>query len=138
YLHLWCPLCFGGNNWQNGTRDSLSMPDVIICIDACFTQKHSANPHSATGSGPPNPTLSFFLPMDDVKAMEYFVERCHGDRWQARTSRVEPDEDSYEEGTPIPVSVLNGCDNSFIAADEKQEKARTHFFTNTGLMALVC
>lgn len=113
-------------------------PDVIVCIDACFTQKRSANPRGATGSDPPNPTPSFFLPTDDVKAMEDFVERCRGDRWQARTSRAEPDEDSYEEGMRIPVSVLNGCGDSFIAADEKREKASTRFFTDTGLMALVC
>ncbi|OJA20699.1 hypothetical protein AZE42_13332 [Rhizopogon vesiculosus] len=25
YLHLRCPLCFGGNDWQNGTRASPSM-----------------------------------------------------------------------------------------------------------------
>ncbi|KAG2087443.1 uncharacterized protein F5147DRAFT_748525 [Suillus discolor] len=138
YLRSWCPLCFGGNNWRNGTRDSLPMPDVIVCIDTCFTQKRSANPRGATGSDPPNPTPSFFLPTDDVKAMEDFVERCRGDRQQARTSRVEPDEDSYEEGMHIPVSVLNGCGDSFIAADEKREKASTRFFTDTGLMALVC
>ncbi|KAG2122530.1 hypothetical protein BD769DRAFT_1629198 [Suillus cothurnatus] len=118
---LRCPLCFGGNDWRNGARDSLPMPDVIVCIDACFTQKRSANPRGATGSDPPNPTPSFFLPTDDVKAMEDFVERCRGDRWQARTSRAEPDEDSYEEGMRIP-----------------REKASTHFFTDTGLMALVC
>jgi hypothetical protein len=70
--------------------------------------------------------------------MEDFVERCCGDRWQARTSRVEPDEDSYEKGMHIPVSVLNGCGDSFIAADEKREKTSTCFFTDTGLMALVC
>ncbi|KAG1860952.1 hypothetical protein F4604DRAFT_1882527 [Suillus subluteus] len=138
YLRSRCPLCFGGNDWQNGARDSLPMPDVIVCIDACFTQKRSANPHSAAGSDPPNPTPSFFLPTDDVKAMEDFVERCRRDRRQARTSRAEPDEDGYEEGMRIPVSVLNGCGNSFIAADEKREKASTRFFTDTGLMALVC
>lgn len=113
-------------------------PDIIICIDTCFTQKHSANPRGATGSDPPNPTPSFFLLMDDVKAMEDFVERCHGDRRQARILRAESDEDSYEEGMRIPVSILNGCGDSFIAADEKREKANTCFFTNTGLMALVC
>ncbi|KAG2336961.1 hypothetical protein BDR05DRAFT_978650 [Suillus weaverae] len=111
YLRSWLPLCFGGNDW----------PDVIICIDTCFTQKCSANPCGATGSDPPNTTSFFFLPTDNVKAMEDFVERCCRDRQQSRTSRVEPDEDSYEEGMHIP-----------------WEKASTHFFTNTVLMALVC
>ncbi|KAG1854229.1 hypothetical protein F4604DRAFT_1883345 [Suillus subluteus] len=90
YLHTWRPLCFGGNDWRNGVRDSLPI------------------------NAPPNPTPSFFVLMDDLKAMEDF------------------------EGMRIPVSVLNGCGDSFIAANEKQEKASTHFFTDTGLMALVC
>ncbi|KAG2155940.1 uncharacterized protein EDB93DRAFT_1239076 [Suillus bovinus] len=38
----------------------------------------------------------------------------------------------------IPVSVLNGCGDSFIAADEKRQKASTYFFTDIGLMTLVC
>ncbi|KAG1793314.1 uncharacterized protein HD556DRAFT_1432309 [Suillus plorans] len=56
--------------------------------------------------------------------MEDFVQRCHGESRQARASRAEPDEDCYEEGMRVPVSVLNGCGDSFIAADEKREKAR--------------
>ncbi|KAG2109831.1 uncharacterized protein F5147DRAFT_745332 [Suillus discolor] len=123
YLRSRCPLCFGGNDWQNGARDSSPM--------SCFTQKCSANPRGAAGSNPPNLTLSFFLPTDNVKAMEDFIGRCCRERRQARTSRSGPDEDGCEEGMHIPVSVLNGC-------DEKQEKASTCFFTDTGLMALVC
>lgn len=55
-----------------------------------------------------------------------------------RVSRVEGEEDCYEEGMRVPVSVLNGCGESFVAADEKREKASTRFFTDTGLMALLC
>jgi len=156
YLRSRCPLCFGGNDWRNKMRDSpsdmcviyfimtllhqltISRPGIIVCIDACFTQKRSTNPRGATGSDPPNPTSSFFLPTDDVKAMEDFVQRCRGGGRQARASRAEPDEDCYEEGMHVPVSVLNACGDSFIAADEKREKASTRFFTDTGLMALLC
>ncbi|KAG2063200.1 hypothetical protein BDR04DRAFT_1131133 [Suillus decipiens] len=38
----------------------------------------------------------------------------------------------------MALSVLNGCTESFVAADEKRKKASTCFFTNTGLMALLC
>jgi hypothetical protein len=34
--------------------------------------------------------------------------------------------------------VLDGCSESFVAADEKREKASTCFFADTGLMALLC
>ncbi|KAG1849101.1 hypothetical protein C8R48DRAFT_750301 [Suillus tomentosus] len=138
YLRSRCPLCFRGNDWRNEVRGSPSMPNIIVCIDACFTQKCSTNPHSATGNNPHNPTLSFFLPTADVNAVEDFVQRCRGESRQARASRAEPDEDCYEEGMRVPVSVLNGCGDSFIAADEKREKASTRFFTDTGLMALLC
>ncbi|KAG2112072.1 uncharacterized protein F5147DRAFT_744682 [Suillus discolor] len=98
---------------------------------ACFTQKRSTNPHGADTIDPPNPTPMFFLSNDDVKAMEDFIQSL----W---VSRAEGDKDHYEEGMHVPVSVLNGCGESFVAADEKREKASTHFFTDTGLMALLC
>ena len=48
---------------------------------------------------------------------------------------VEPD---YEPGMRIPSSVLNGCNDSFVAADANRVKASTLFFADTGLMALLC
>ncbi|OAX32967.1 hypothetical protein K503DRAFT_661819, partial [Rhizopogon vinicolor AM-OR11-026] len=104
YLRSRCPLCFGGNDWQNGTRASPSMPDIIVCLDACFTQKRSTNP-------------------------------CCAD---TRASRTEPEDDRYEEGMHVPVSVLDGCGESFVATGKKWEKESTRFFTDTGLMALLC
>ncbi|KAG1734248.1 uncharacterized protein EDB91DRAFT_1238447 [Suillus paluster] len=128
YLCSRCLLCFGGNTYHRS--DDHSIPDIIICIDACFTQKCSTNPHGADSIDPPNPTPMFFLSNDNVKAMEDFIQSCHGERHRARASRAEGDEDHYEEGMHVPVSVLNGCGESFVAADEKREKA--------SLMALLC
>ncbi|KDR74548.1 hypothetical protein GALMADRAFT_70781 [Galerina marginata CBS 339.88] len=48
---------------------------------------------------------------------------------------AEPD---YEPGMRVPTSVLDGCNDSFLAADEKRMKASTLFFADTGLMALLC
>ncbi|KAG1813496.1 uncharacterized protein BJ212DRAFT_1447764 [Suillus subaureus] len=146
YLRSHCPLCFGTNDWQKVKDSSMVLhtqlitlrPDIIICIDACFTQKHSTNPCGADGHDPPNLTPSFFLPKDDMQAMDEFVQCCQGERRWERVSRMEPEEDRYEMGTSVPVSVLDGCRESFMAADEKQEKASTCFFTDTGLMALLC
>ncbi|KAG2068987.1 hypothetical protein BDR04DRAFT_1129041 [Suillus decipiens] len=86
YLYSHCPLCFGENDWQKA-NNSRFMPDIIVCIDACFTQKHSTNPRGADGHDPPNPTPSFFLPKDDVH--------------QERVSRMEPEEDRYEMGMSL-------------------------------------
>ncbi|KAG1803292.1 uncharacterized protein BJ212DRAFT_1449924 [Suillus subaureus] len=82
---------------------------IIICIDACFTQKCSTNPHGANGHNPPNLTPSFFLPKDDVQAMDEFMQCCQGERHRERVSRMEPEEDCYEMGMSVPVSVLDGC-----------------------------
>ncbi|EDR08571.1 uncharacterized protein LACBIDRAFT_296860 [Laccaria bicolor S238N-H82] len=38
----------------------------------------------------------------------------------------------------VPVSALEGCLASFIAADERRTKASTQFFADTGLMAMLC
>ncbi|KAG2741777.1 hypothetical protein P692DRAFT_20879912 [Suillus brevipes Sb2] len=67
-----------------------------------------------------------------------FCNTCRGERRRTRASRAEEEDDRYEEGMRVPVSVLNGCGESFVAADEKREKASTRFFTDTGLMALLC
>ncbi|KAJ7193672.1 hypothetical protein B0H12DRAFT_1207127 [Mycena haematopus] len=37
---------------------------------------------------------------------------------------------------PVPKSVLDDCEASFVAADEKRAKSSTQFFDDTGLMAL--
>jgi hypothetical protein len=38
----------------------------------------------------------------------------------------------------VPDHVLDECEESFTAADEKRQKASTQFFSDTGLMALLC
>ncbi|KAI6111412.1 hypothetical protein F5141DRAFT_1188458 [Pisolithus sp. B1] len=38
----------------------------------------------------------------------------------------------------ITTSVLKGCNESFTAADERCQKASTQFFSDTGVMALLC
>ncbi|KIJ09435.1 hypothetical protein PAXINDRAFT_45164, partial [Paxillus involutus ATCC 200175] len=137
YLRSCCPLCFGGLDWRK-ERDSLV--DVIVCIDACFTQKCSKNPWGAEGHDPPNPTSSVFIPSETITQMEVHVEHCQS-KGKERGQRVlcpSEDEDRVEEGMRVPASVLDGCGESFVAADEKREKASTHFFADTGLMALLC
>jgi hypothetical protein len=46
--------------------------------------------------------------------------------------------DFVEDGLAVPVSVLEGCKKSFLAANENKEKASTTEFADTGLMACVC
>ena len=50
----------------------------------------------------------------------------------------EEEEDGYEKSLKVPTSILNDCNDSFTAADEKRQKASTQFFADTAIMALLC
>jgi Kyakuja-Dileera-Zisupton transposase len=49
-----------------------------------------------------------------------------------------PDGDTIEPGLRVPTSALDGCLESFTAADEKRVKASTTIFADTGIMGLLC
>lgn len=113
--------------------------DCIVCLDACFTQKRLRNPVDGDCTDPPNPTQTVFLCEDEVKNMEDHVDACR--RSQGRHTEAiwnEGSMDVLEQGMRVPTSVLDGCRESFLAADEKKEKASSCFFADTGLMALLC
>ncbi|KAI6111089.1 hypothetical protein F5141DRAFT_1188346 [Pisolithus sp. B1] len=130
YLQNQCPLCFGAPDFQSvrTVQDDL---DCIVCLDACFTQKRTNNPWNAAAHDPPNPTNTVFIPESDVKVMESFIERQKGISARQHTQSQQR-EDSLEDGMKVPISVLDGCRDSFHAADERQQKARTQFFADTG------
>ncbi|KAF9230366.1 hypothetical protein BU15DRAFT_57316 [Melanogaster broomeanus] len=135
YLRHRCPLCFSGAN--------TSISDAIICIDACFTQKR----RSGHEDDPRNPTGTVFLPQADLDEMEANVEVLRNPpRVSKPTARrkgghtVDQAQDTYEDGMRILTSVLDGCNDSFLAADETRQKVRHSriFFSDTGIMALLC
>jgi hypothetical protein len=66
--------------------------------------------------------------------MEQYVEQ----RRAAGSSSREPQVDGYEGSLKVPASTLDGCNDSFTAADERRHKASTQFFSDTGLMAILC
>ncbi|KAJ7891605.1 hypothetical protein B0H14DRAFT_3428393 [Mycena olivaceomarginata] len=75
--------------------------------------------------------------MDGVRGTSGKKERPRKHR--VGVHMLDEDKDSYEhEDLLLPRSVLDGCEASFKAADEKREKASTDFFEDTALMALVC
>ncbi|KAI6039182.1 hypothetical protein EDC04DRAFT_2568813 [Pisolithus marmoratus] len=137
YLRQRCPLCFGSYNWQN---DNPSHINAIVCIDACFTQKC----RSGLQDDPVNPTATVFLSREDIDSMEHEVNSLRKMRSSVQKSghaskRHHRDEDDgFEQGMRIPTSVLKGCNESFTAADERHQKASTQFFSDTGVMALLC
>lgn len=112
-------------------------PTVNVSIDACFTQKQRKG-QSTMPDAPREHPDSTFVSEGIIKAMEEEVGRLQGSSSWSRRPAQSADEDFVEEGMNIPNSVLDGCGESFKAVDERQEKASTQFFTDTGLMALLC
>jgi len=125
--------------------------DAIVCIDACFTQKRRKSQGKAWAP-PREHCETIFIDPEEVATMEEFVEtvrpprpprgqsgRGESSTHQAAENSVRPEVDTdFEPGLRVPESVLNECKESFVAADSNRVKASTLFFSDTGLMALLC
>lgn len=110
--------------------------DVIVALDACFTQKRNKNannPNSHDSHRSHRDTC--FLSEAEVKAMEDYVAEARENGTAPSTGDAD---DAMEPGMGLPTSVLDDCHESFTAADEKREKASTQFFADTGIMSLIC
>ncbi|KAJ7820784.1 hypothetical protein B0H14DRAFT_3147027 [Mycena olivaceomarginata] len=132
------PACFG-----NLKHDPSQVADVHVCIDACFTQKKKKSPRDPPKKHPD----THFIPEEQAARTEAYVDSVRNVSQKSARARkrragvqaVEEEEDGYEhERLLLPRSVLDGCEASFKAADEKRQKASTEFFEDTALMALVC
>ncbi|KAJ7708199.1 hypothetical protein B0H17DRAFT_1156047 [Mycena rosella] len=135
YLRRRCPACFGGVK-----HNPAMITDVNVCIDACFTQKKRKSPRDPPRTHP----KTHFVPEEDAARTEAYVDKV----WQVEEKRAKRQkamedaleaEDGYEHPELLlPRSVLDGCEASFKAADEKREKASTEFFEDTAIMGLLC
>jgi hypothetical protein len=119
---------------------------VIMSGNACFTQRW--NKGKGQADPPHRHPTTVFVPEEVTKKMESFVDSVRPPPKPARNPRKaaqvveeedEEDEDHIEDPQmPVPKSVLDDCQASFSAADEKQMKSSTQFFDDTGLMGLNC
>ena len=112
--------------------------DVKVCIDACFTQKKRKSPKDPPKTHP----NTHFVPETVAAQTETYVDSVRNVEAKQKKrprSTVEEEPDGYDHpALHLPRSVLDGCEASFKAADEKREKASTEFFEDTALMALLC
>jgi hypothetical protein len=77
-----------------------------------------------------------FINETEVLEAEVFV---NSRRRQTTSAHRQPSNaDHVEHGLQVPKSVLDDCQDSFKAADEKRKKASSQFFDDTGLMSLLC
>ncbi|KAG6807595.1 hypothetical protein H0H92_006971 [Tricholoma furcatifolium] len=143
FLRARCPLCFGGEFPDSRQSKLDNKPDIVVCVDACFTQKHN---RQAYHDPPLDHPRSVFLSRQTIVATEKYVESLRPSVPRpSKRPRLDPGaeddgfEHSHKHGTlRVPKSVLDGCEDSFTAADERRVKASTQFFDNTALMALLC
>ncbi|KAJ6568559.1 hypothetical protein B0H19DRAFT_1256310 [Mycena capillaripes] len=134
YLRARCPACFGGDFKKRG------LTDIKVCLDACFTHRKKASVPDPPKTHP----HTHFVPEEQSEQMENYVDAVRGtDKPKPKKARVDEVEDEEDDGYEhpdllLPRSVLNSCEASFTAADEKRAKTSTKGYDNTALMALLC
>ncbi|KAJ7589950.1 hypothetical protein C8J56DRAFT_783748 [Mycena floridula] len=134
YLRNWCPLCFGDLGNPCAKQDK--MLDVVVCLDGNFTQKRCRqNEAHQINNFPRTHPDTVFLSPENLKQMQEEVEQLRPERSKPK---VDEETDGYVGNMKVPISILKGCEESFTAADERRVKASTQFFSDTGLMALLC
>ena len=116
---------------------ALCRADFIAALDACFTQKRNKTGHGNQRDSHRSHHDTCFLSEEQVKAMEEKVKAAR-ENHARRPAAPKDAEDVLEPGMGLPTSVLNDCNDSFVAADEKREKASTQYFSDTGIMSLIC
>ncbi|KAF6747086.1 hypothetical protein DFP72DRAFT_992656 [Ephemerocybe angulata] len=139
YLRECCACCFGGD--LTGEEDfdpHKDAPVVVVCLDANFTQKRRNPVRGKLNDAPLTHPRSASLSMAELRAAERYVEDARPSRPTAAPKKSSSAPDKVEDGMKVPKSVLDGCLDSFTAADEKRTKASTKYFADTGLMALLC
>ena len=108
-------------------------------LDACFSQKRRRAANDFCDAHRVHPKTCF-LSEEAVKAAEQWVEQLRPSKQKgpAQQGGNDDQDDVVEDGMKLPNSVLESCQDSFKAADERRMKASTRYFADTGLMALVC
>ncbi|KAJ3978980.1 hypothetical protein F5890DRAFT_1421989 [Lentinula detonsa] len=123
YLRSRCPLCFGGNTkLEDG---------AIVCLDACFTQKHNKQVRDPLCEHP----RTSFVPQEQVDHWQVLVDSVRAKKIPVGS---EEEDDRIESHLKVPKSVLDTCNDSFTAADGDRQKASTQFFDCTAVMGLLC
>lgn len=117
--------------------DLCSSLSSIVCLDACFMQKNNKQNY---WDHPREHPKSVFVPEEEMETWQNFVKTvCPPCSSKIQRTQASTDEEDCFEGTmKVPKSVLDGCEDSFMAADGTHEKASTQFFSSTALMGLMC
>lgn len=152
YLRSCCPLCFGGSRPKLGSSefvhpclppyhiltysDSDALPhssDVHACLDATFGQKRR---ESAQDPDLHHPS-SKFLSAEVVREMEDRVAQARKQKPSNSKGKAKATGNEFVD-LAVSSAILDDCERSFLAAQEMVAKASKNFYSDTGLMALLC
>lgn len=161
-------LLWGQFQWPPRRKDSVSaflfcncLPlivatrHIVVCGDACFTQKRTNNPSNPDGVDNKRTAAdTIFLTVGEVEEWRAWVEHIRPPRPPGKSRSKRPpedvseeedleddivdEEDHYEGDMKIPASVLALCGQSYTAANEAIVKAQLKYFADTGVMGLLC
>ncbi|KAJ7871711.1 hypothetical protein B0H14DRAFT_2502920 [Mycena olivaceomarginata] len=113
-----CPACFGLEEWGRPLEDG---GDVQLGADGCFSYRHIRR----AGDGPISYDPSYFLSKEKVdRAGDRIVE--------ARKKKP------AKLKSLIPQDVLDACNDSFDAANEKKQKVDPKYHDASGVFVLAC
>ncbi|KAF7331212.1 hypothetical protein MSAN_02440000 [Mycena sanguinolenta] len=113
-----CPACFGLETWGRPLKEG---GDVQLGADGCFSYRHL----KSAGDGPISYTPDYFIPkekIDNVRARIASVRR-------SPPAACKP---------KIPQEVLDACETSWEAANEKKRKADPQRYDASGVFVATC
>jgi hypothetical protein len=111
--------------------------DVVVSLDANFAQKCRK---SKCDDPPIAHPETHFLSEAHVSLMEKEVAeaRQHPPKKGDHKQKKGGTHKEVTTVTSVPDAVLDECERSFLAAQDKVAKASRDFYSDTGLMALIC
>ncbi|KAJ7917138.1 hypothetical protein B0H13DRAFT_1608630 [Mycena leptocephala] len=113
-----CPACFGHTEWG---RSLDSGGDVQLGADGCFSYRHLRS----AGDGPIGYTPSFFIPKSQIDAVAQAIALAK-ENPRARARLL------------IPQDVIDGCESTFEAANEKTQKGNSKRYDAAGVFLMTC
>ncbi|KAJ6462576.1 hypothetical protein C8R45DRAFT_841653 [Mycena sanguinolenta] len=113
-----CPACFGLETWGRPLKEG---GDVQLGADGCFSYRHL----KSAGDGPISYTPDYFIPKAKIESI------------RARIASVRKSPPATY--TPkIPQDVLDACETSWEAANEKKRKADPQRYDASGVFVVTC
>ncbi|KAL1749990.1 hypothetical protein FB107DRAFT_198035, partial [Schizophyllum commune] len=129
YLRSRCPACFGSS--RRLSVENTNTPDVLVAIDACFSQKHNKQARDPVFDHPDG----IMLTERELHDAQVRVQALRDSGGRKKKSAAF---DAHAAGIRVPADALSNCEESFRAAQTAIAKANTGTHDVTAAMGLLC